>query len=795
MRALDRKVLRDLRLMWSQALTIALVVASGIAGLITTLSAVDSLALARDQFYADGYFADVFAGVKRAPDSLIERFSEIPGVADVQTTIEQRVRIEIEGVGDPMIGQLIGVDRHSAQSLNQIVIRRGQAIDTTSDTNRSSGTLDVVVSEGFAATRRLQEGSLLTALINGKQRQLRIVGTAVSPEYIFASMSGMPDVRGFGVFWVDQEALASAYDMKGAFNRVALKLSPNADRRLVIDTVDRIISPYGGREAYDREDQASHSMLESEIKEQHVLGSVVTTIFAAVAAFLLNVVITRLVSTQREQVATLKALGYPNTLIGIHYMKLVLAIVAVGLIIGIGLGKWFGGLFVGLYKEFFRFPEFEHTVAPWLIAIGIAVALFTAISGTLSAILATIRLTPAEAMRPPSPGRYRRTITERLLDRARIIRFSPALRMILRNMERRPLRTTLSIGGIAVAVALVIMGNFIRDAIGNIVDTTFNVSMRSDVTVWMVEPTAAAVGIDLSRLPGVISVESGRDIPVRFVHGHRIERGSIQGYAEQPELRRIVDIDLRQHYPPAQGILMTDRLAEKLGLRVGDTVTVETLEGRQAAYQIPVAATVSEMMGLNAYMERHALNRMMKEGDLASQFSVAIERGGENAFLKSTKSIPRIAGAFSKASLWRNMQEISARNIRIMSTVLTTFAVIIATGVVYNNARIALSERTWELASLRVLGFTRAEVSFLLLGEMAISIAVALPLGMLFGYGLVHMMIELLKSDEFMFPVVILPRTYALAALSVLAAGAASAWVVRRRVDRLDMVAALKTRE
>ena len=262
------------------------------------------------------------------------------------------------------------------------------------------------------------------------------------------------------------------------------------------------------------------------------------------------------------------------------------------------------------------------------------------------------------------------------------------------------------------------------------------------------------------------------------------------------ELRRVIDTDNREASRlQGDGLVMTDRLAAKLDLRVGDRVRVEVLEGRQRAVEVPLAATAREMMGLNAYMERRALNRLLEEGDRSSQFSLAVERGSEPALIEATKGMPRIVGTFSKSTMLRNMEEISARNIRIISTILTLFAAVIAVGVVYNNARIALAERTWELASLRVLGFTRAEVSGLLLGEMAIGIAISLPLGMVMGYGLVILIADLTQSDQFYFPVVIQPRTYAIAGLAVLVSGVASALVVRRRIDRLDMVAALKTRE
>ena len=790
MKALDRKLLRDLRLMWSQALTIALVVGSGIGGFLTSLSAVDSLALARDRFYADGRFADVFAGVKRAPNALVDSLRQVEGVADVQATLEQVVRVEIPGLSDPIIGQLIGMDRRNPHRMNLVTVASGRPLAGVSDM-RSDGSIEALVSQGFAQARGLKPGARLNAVINGKRRSLVIVGIALTPEFIFAGLWGMPDARGFGVFWIDRDALGAAYDMQGAFNRVAFKLAPHASERATVDAVARLLSPYGGREAHGRTEQTSHSMLDGEIKQQRVIGTVLPAIFLGVAAFLLNVVVSRLVSTQREQIAALKALGYPNRSIGLHYLKLVLLIVAVGLLLGVAVGDRLGTMFTALYAEFYHFPSFEHRIAPWLLVVSVAITVATAVLGTLNAIVATVRLPPAEAMRPPAPGRYRKTLLETL----GIQRMGPALRMIVRNMERRPLRSALSIGGVAAAIAIVVMGNFFRDAIEVVVDTQFNLGLRGDVTVWTAEAVDDSVRLELARLPGVIGVESTRFVPVNFVNGHRRERSMIRGYAPRPELYRVIDVDRRETLLEGRGLVMTDRLADKLGLRVGDEVQVQILEGRERTLRLRLGATVREMFGLNAYMDRAAMNGALGDGDVATGYVLAIERGREASVLEASKALPRAAGAWSKNTMLRNMEEITARNVRIMSTIMTVFASVIAVGVVYNNARIALAERAWELASLRVLGFTRAEVSGLLLGELAIVIAIALPLGMALGFGLVTLINELMKSDQFFFPVVIRARTYAWAALCVVIAGAVSALVVRRRIDSLDMVAALKTRD
>ncbi len=788
MRALDRKVLRDLRLLWSQALTIALVVASGIGGFLAMLSAVDSLTRARDGFYAAGAFADVFASVRRAPESVLDRVRAEPGVIDAQGTVEASARVTVAGTSDPVIGQLIGLDPRERQRLNRVQLRAGRWPEAG---RHAGGELEAVANEGFMKAHGLRPGDRVTALVNGKRRALRLVGVALSPEYIFGGMLGAPDLRAFGVFWLDKGELAAATDMTGAITRVAVKLAPGASGAQVQDALTRQLAPYGGQPAHGRDEQASHTMLANEITEQRVMGTILPAIFLAVAGFLLHMVTARLVATQREQVATLKALGYPDRVIAAHYLKLVAPMVLGGYALGLALGRWLGRGMLGLYTDFFRFPRFDYVLDPQLALIALALAATTAVAGTLIAIRATLRLSPAQAMQPPAPGRYRRALLERLP----WLRLTPSLRMIARNLERRPIRAAITVGGIAAAVAIVIMGNFFRDAIAAIVDAQFNLVLRGDVMVWTVDAVPASAGRDLARLPGVTQVEPGRRVAVRFVHGPRSEKGVIDGREPGSMLQRVIDAE--GHLVPVggHGLVMTDRLAAKLQLVPGEAVTVEVREGKRGVHQVVLARTVSDMMGLNAYMDRASLNRLLGEGDLANSFALAAERGQVDRVLEATQDLPRVAGAFSQPNMLRNLQEVSARNVLIMSTILTLFATVIAVGVVYNNARIALAERTWELASLRVLGFTRAEVSALLLGELALSIALALPLGMALGWGLTHLIVGLIATDQFLFPVVIQPRTYAWAAIAVVAAGVASAGVVRRRVDRLDMVAALKTRE
>ena len=787
MKALDRKLLRDLRLMWSQALTIALVVASGVAGYIATFSAYDGLSWSREVYYTESRFADVFASLKRAPQALERQLAALPGAAHVETSVAQLVQIDIPNVSDPIIGRLVGIDPLAPPQLNRIFLREGRMLSA-----QGGQTLEVLVSEAFALARGLKPGDRLHALINGKREALQIVGIALSPEYVFAGAGGSPDLRGFGVFWLERKALAAAYNMEGAFNQVAVRLAPGASEGRVIDGLDQLLAPFGGVSAHGRDEQMSNKFLSSEIKEQRVFGTVLPTIFLAVAAFLLNVVLSRQIATQREQIAALKALGYDNWSIARHYLKLVMLIVTLGMLIGVGLGAWLGHWFMGLYAEVFRFPELRHRIRPELILAAGGLTLAAALGATWHAIAATVRLAPAEAMRPPAPGRYRPSFVEAWGLREW---FSPAVRMILRTMQRRPLRTGLTIFGIAASMAIVINGAFWNDTIELMLHSQFRLALRGDVVIGLVEATPARITHEVARLPQVTAVEGARSVTARLVHGQHHWRGNVQGRSAEPQLQRILDAQQHSHAPPQDGLLLTDRLAERLHIKPGQMVRVELTEGRRQVLELPVTGTVSERMGMGAYIERRSLNRLLQEGDIVNTLVVSVNPGHEAELLERLKSLPRVAMAFSKSVMLRNIEEITARNMLTFSAILTVFASIIAVGVVYNHARIALAERAWELASLRVLGFTRGEVSVFLLGELALEILLAIPLGLVAGYWLAAAIVNLIKTDEFFFPLIIQPATYAYAVVTVVVAGAASALIVRRRIDTLDLVGVLKTRE
>jgi putative ABC transport system permease protein len=786
-RAIDRKLVRDLAQMKAQAATIALVIACGVAALVAALATFHSLRRSQEAFYVESNFADVFASLKRAPLALQPQLEAIPGVAAVELRVVHDVTLDVPGSAAPPVGRMISLPDRGPPLMNRLHLRAGRMPEGGRDD-------EAVVSEGFAKAHGLVPGDAIRALVNGRYQRLTLVGIALSPEYVFAIRGGepLPDDRQFGILWVPRAGLAAAYDMTGAFNDLVVALAPGASEGAVIAALDALLTPYGSLGAYGRAEQMSHRFVEDEIRQQGTMAETMPPVFLLVAAFLLNVVLARIVAAQREQIAALKSLGYDNRAVALHFLKFVLVIAALGLAAGLALGTWLGVLMTDNYVNFFRLPAMHFVLPPSVPLLAAGVTLVAAGGAAIASVRSVVRLAPAEAMRPPAPRTFRRTFLERAGPLSRV---GTRARFVVRNLAGRPLRALVTIAGIALALPVTILGLFWVDALDHMIDVQFNAVERGDATIAFAEGVDAGVVREIARLPGVRLAEGFRAVPVRLVAGHRDYRTAIVALDRDGALRRLFDDRVRRVPIPAEGLVLTDRLAERLGVRPGDTVVVAVLEGERPVHEVQVTATIAEMLGLNAYMDLSALHRLLREGDVVSGVSVAVDPAAADAVYAQLKTFPRVATVAVKATALESFRRTTMSFVLVFTGILTAFAVVIAIGVVYNNARIALAERAWELASLRVLGFTRGEVSAMLFAELAIEVLLALPLGLWLGYQFVAWLLAYHATELFRIPPVIAPRSYAIAALVVVAAALASAWIVRRRIDRLDLVGVLKTRE
>jgi putative ABC transport system permease protein len=789
MTALHTKLWRDLWRLRAQVVTIAVVVAIGVAGFVAMFSVHESLRTSRDAFYESNRLADVFAQVRRAPRHLESALMALDGVQDVQVGIGFDATIQTGQPGAPVTGRFIGLNlddaRDGRQRVNTLTLTAGRWPE-------SGRALEALVNDRFAQASGLQPGDQVLALLNGQLEPVHIVGTAVSPEFVFASRGAGPDDSTFGIWWVDEERLSRAFDMPGAFNRLGLRIDPNASRPPLQARIDRLLAPYGSLGAVAREEQMSVTIVDNELAQLKVMGSVLPAIFLAVSMFILNVVVSRQVATQRSQIAALKALGYSNAAIARHYMQLAMAIAGLGVLMGLFLSAWIGRLMLGLYDEVFRFHQLEYLTPPWLLGTAAALSVLASLLGTRKAIWAVVRVSPAQAMQPLTPAHYGPGLLEELGIKRWL---NTRSLMVLRPLERRPWRSALTVAGIAMAMAMQIAGAFWVDAIALIVDVQFRQVQQANVQLDFDHPAPPSVTQALLRLPGVLQAEAMRNEPVRVHHHGRSEDTVLVGLPSGGQLVRLVDQHIGPLPLPDHGVVVSALLAQSLGVHVGDTLDIEFRLWGQTRATVVVSAVVATLMGKQLYMSLPSMNRLARDGDGVTQAALLVDPQSLPAFWLAVKQAPAIQSVFDKNATLTHFNDTTSRSMGVFSGIFTLFAVAMAVGIVYNAARIALSERAWELASLRVLGMTRAEVSIVLLAPLALELLLALPLGIAAGWGLAHVLMQLMSSDMIDFPVVIATSTYASALLMVLLAGLASALLVRREVDRFDLVAVLKVRE
>ncbi|WP_338466108.1 FtsX-like permease family protein [Novosphingobium sp. ZN18A2] len=787
MKALDRKLLRDMWRLRGQVFAIALVLAAATATFVLSVGVHGSLVATRDAYYAQNHFADVFANMVRAPRSIVSRIAQVPGVRRAEGSIVQYATLDLPGRHDPIRAIANSVDEHGRSRINQITLRKGAM-------PRPEHSRDVVIDESFAKANGLGIGDTITARIYGRKQVLDIVGIGLAPNYIYALAPGdlIPDDTRFGILWMGRKALEAATDRTEAINALALTLDRDASRAEVIRSVDAMLAPYGGTGAFGRDDHLSHAFLDSELNQLDAMTRVIPPVFLLVSTFLVYIVLGRMIRTERAQIGLIKAFGYRDATIGWHYLKFALATAALAVLIGSLGGVWMGQAMTRLYAEYYRFPFLDYQLSPRVFIGAGALAAAAAMLGALGGVRSAMRLAPAIAMSPPAPPVYRASTVERI---GRAAGFTATGHMIVRHIARWPGRSAISVLGVGLSMGLVFATMQFVDASDAMLDQFFARSQHQDLTVTFTEARNEDVIHAIAQLPGVLRVEPSRAISVTLSLGPRSKRTALESADADATLSAKVDGRGRIIALPPAGLMLSRQLARQLGAKVGDRITVQALDGRRARSEQTLVRIIDEVVGARAYAAPRTLESIARDRTPVSSVLLKIDPSARDRILTQLNDMPVVLGVTERDAALDRFTEVIDENILTMIGFYIAFAAAIAVGVVYNSARILFSERAHELATLRVLGYQRREVAFVLLGEVAILVVVSLPLGALLGYGLSHLMIAMFSSDLFRLPYAATRASYGIAALVVLFAAIATAALVARRVTRLDMVRVLKARE
>lgn len=787
---LNRKLLRDLWKFKGQVIAVTAVILCGITTYVCMSSVYRNLKLTRDTYYQEYRLADFWIPLERAPETAAYKLAGLDGVTRVRSRIVQDVNVDVEGDDSPKIGRLVTMPDVRKAVLNDIHIVSGHYF--------SNDALDeVILSDRFAKENNLGVGDTIQASMNSRKETLRIVGTALSPEYVYMIRNAqefIPNDSGFGVLYVKETFAEMLGDMGGACNEIIGTVDDREKLDVIFDRAKKMLKPYGVLATIKRHDQISNRYISDEIKNLGVSAKIEPSIFLGIAALILMIMLARMVKRERTEIGVLKAYGYSNAAIMAHYLKFALVISVAGWLGGVGVGMWLGRGMIVLYQDFYQFPLLRYRFYWDVIAIGLLIG---AISGTAGASVAAFRvlqISPATAMRPEAPRLGGAILLERIEWLWRRISFS--WKMIIRNISRYKLRAAFTVVGVALSGAILIVGWFTNDCMDWLMDYQFTKMQRQDMKVTFIIERGEGAIRDLRQMKHVRAVEPLFEYPFEVRTRWREKELLITGVPADSKMYRLTDTEGRPVDLSGTTLVLNERTAKQLGVTAGDTVEIEPMIGKvDKVRTVTVGRPVKLYLGMGAYMNLDALSRLMNEDLVANAAMLRVDRGTERIISRELKDVPAIASVGIQGDFVKAFDETLAESMAIMNGILITFAFVIAFAIIYNTTAITLTERSRELASLRVLGFTLPEVRQIVFDETWVLAIFGAGFGVLVGLLLCKWLVMAFNTELYRLPFYIDNMTLVASVVTVLLFVALTNLLARRRIRKLDMVEVLKSRE
>lgn len=792
MRALNRKLMRDLLGSMGSLISVVVIIAIGTGSFVGLGSTQRILEASQAAYYRDYRFADFWVDVKKAPLTAIERIAQMPEVSALDARVVFDVILDLPGQVRPLAGRLISTpQRGFERTLNAVCLIRGSGFSDDRDE-------EVIISEAFAEAHHLDIGDRVGVILNRKRESFVIVGTAISPEYVYM-VRGLgdlvPDHEHFGILYVKDRYAREVLGFKDACNQIVGRVVPTALAHLdtILDRIDRKLSPYGVLEVTPRRRQASHRFLTDEIAGLAVSATIMPAIFLGVAALVLNILMIRLTQRQRATIGTLKALGHSNRSIMLHYISFGVVVGIVGGLCGAVLGVSLAYWMIEIYKGFFQFPGFVLRTYPDLVLIGVAISVGFALVGTIRGVLEAIRLQPAEAMRQKPPERGGAIVLERWPWLWQRLGFRT--HMALRSVFRNRVRTVTAIIAAALSTAIVFMGLATYDSFMYLVDHQFEKVTHSDVDIGMRDEKSLRVLLESRDLPGVDYAEAMFGLRCDLRHGRNARRIAISGLSPGHRLTTPMSADEKPIYIPSDGIVLSQKLAEILDARVGDTLELTPVRGRRKTRDVRVASIVESFLGLACYADVRYLSSVVGESLAVNAVQLAVDESQRPALYRRIKELPNAQGlgvrADTKLNIEKTLIETSVFSIGLM----VLFAGIIAFGSTVNNALIEIGDRIREISTFRVLGYKPGQIAGILFRQSMVTFGVGLVLAFPLGYAMTELIAAAYDSELYRMPVIIRPGVVILTVGLALSFVLAAQGIVYWQIKKLDWLEGVKVQE
>lgn len=791
-RPLTMKILRDLMDHKVALAALLAIIAVGVGVFAGTMGAYRDLDGARARYYERYRISDFIVDLKRAPAGAVDEVARVPNVWDVRGRVSLAARVDLVGVDEPIMGVAVSVPEERRPVINDVFLKSGTWF-TAGDEK------EVILNEAFAEAHDLKPGSRVRVLLLDKEHDLLVVGTAMSPEFVYVippSGGLVPDPARFAVLYLPERFAQEACDLQGAFNQLVGRVRDHA-RPAVTRTLRRIedeLDPYGVTNVTPYWEQPSIRFLSDEVAGRRITAMTVPTLFLGVAALVLNVLMSRLVEQQRSIIGTLRALGYSRGALMQHYLTFGLLIGAMGAALGIGLGWWLQVSVNGLDRGIFRIPGIRASFYGSSALAGTGVSILFAILGTVKGVRRAASLEPAEAMHPPPPERGAKVWLERfdVLWRALPFRWKMIFRAILRN----PFRSTVGLIATVVSTALVLATLSLFDSLDYLVAFQFNRVAHEDYTISLREPEGPRAASELGDLAGVSYVESQLAVACDLSNGPYEKRIGVMGLSRGSRLYTPLGANGIPVTVPEEGLLLDSKLAEILHVRPGDRIRLRPLIGQRRQVLAPVTGIVDGFLGLGAYADIAYLSRLLGEERSANVLlSTEDRRVSARTLMDDLKQRPAVIGFAQRRRSLTRIADTFGQAMGAQLALMIAFAGLIAFGSVLNAAMVSLSERRREVGTLRVLGYTPFQVGGIFSGESLTVNAVGIVLGLAGGVGLTYLLAAAYDTELYRFPVVIYPSRLAATVVIMLLFVLAAQWIVHGMIRMLPWLEVLNVKE